>query len=122
MLDAFIYFIAGATTLRVLQFVLSVKPNYYIFKETENTTLMILAGLHVNKLTALNILKLIYEDVDRQEDFEKVKIAINERYNALITRCITSLKSALPYKVEYNSLDEAMKIYFNKAKEKKDVE
>lgn len=119
MIDAFLFFIAGAAAMRFLQFILGVTPNYYIFKEAEYISLSILMDLHIRRLTALKILELTYEESQKLEDFEKVKYAINQKYDALITKCIQNLKSKLPYKVQYTSLNEAAEYFIDSTKEKR---
>jgi len=108
MIDAFLYFIVGAVTMRILQLFLAVTPNYNIFKNAEYISLYVLGELHVQRLTALKILELSYEESDRSGEFEIVKNAMNERYDALINKCIANLKAQLPYKVQYNTLNEAL--------------
>jgi len=119
MLEFFLYFIVGAVSMRILQIFLALTPNYNIFKEAEYVSLYILGELHVHRLTAIKILELSYEEAGRSEEFERSKDAINQRYDALINKCIENLKLRLPYKVEYNSLNEALN---NMLKEKLEEE
>jgi len=120
MLDAFLMFVAGAAAMRLLQILLAINPNYYIFKEAETVSLYILMELHIQRLTALKILELTYEECGRFEEYANVKRAIDEKYNILITKSISNLKNRLPYKVEYTTLQEAAEYYRTNAKEKRD--
>ena len=116
MLTYFIFFVLGAASLRALQFFLSVTPNYYIYKKAEYVCLQILMDLEVRKLTVLKVLKLSYDDTGDTEQYEKVKYAINEKYDKLITNCIDNLKTNLPYKVKYANLNEAAEYYISQIK------
>ena len=120
MLDAFLMFVTGAAAMRSLQILLAINPNYYIFKEAETVSLYILMELHVQRLTALKILELTYEECGKLEEYANVKRAIDEKYNILITKSISNLKSRLPYRVEYTTLQEAAEYYRTKIKEKRD--
>jgi len=120
MLEYFIMFIAGAMTMRALQKMLDVAPNFNTWKHTEYTILQILADMHVQRLTANEIIKLMYEESGKQEEYVKVKSAIEQKYNALINNSLNNLKKNLPYKVEYNNLKEAVTIYLKKNKERSD--
>lgn len=119
MFDAFLVFVAGAAAMRLLQMILTINPNYYIFKEAETVSLYILMDLHIQRLTALKILELTYEECGKSEEFYKVKTAIDEKYNILITRTLSNLKSRLPYRVKYNTLQEAAEYYRTKNEEKR---
>lgn len=120
MFDAFLFFVLGAVTFRILQVFLAITPNFYIFKEAEQVSLYILLELHVQRITALKVLELAYEESDKTEDFHKIKTILDERYNILITKCISNLKSRLPYKVQYNSLEEAASAYRVNKEERRD--
>lgn len=114
MFDAFLMFVAGAAAMRLLQMLLAINPNYYIFKEAETVSLYILMDLHIQRLTAIKILELTYAECGKTEEFDKVKTAIDEKYNILITRTLSNLKNRLPYKVDYNTLQEAAEYYRSK--------
>ena len=118
MFNTFLIFLSGAITMKILQLLLGIMPNFYIFKEAERTTLMILTDLHVRRLTALKIIELSYEEAGVSEEFLKVKSAINEKYDILINKCIENMKSKLPYKVQYTTLHEAVTLFIQREKEK----
>lgn len=120
MLTGFLLFIGGAVLMRVLQVILDISPNYYVWKHTEYTILQVLTDLHVQQLTAEKIITLAYEEAGREEELPKVKSAIEQKYNALINTCLKNMKNNLPYKVEYNTIREAAEHYIKNIKEKQD--
>lgn len=120
MLSAFIFFICGAIVMRALQAILDAKPNYYMWKHTEYTILQVLSDLHIQQLTANQIIKLAYEEAGKEEEFDKVKTVIEQKYDRLINTCLQNMKAKLPYKVKYNSVKEAVEQYLQKIKESKD--
>lgn len=113
MLSAFLFFIAGALTMRLLQFMLSVSPMLDIYKHAELTALQILLEIDVQSRTELKISKLVYEDLNKEEEYKEVEKALKQKYNSLITNSINRLKKCLPYKVTYNSLEEAVQYYMS---------
>lgn len=110
MLQYFIFFILGVLSLRLLQFMLAITPNYYIFKHAEYTVFKILGELHVQKLTVLKLMEICYHEIGKDAEYKSVESQVNKRYDDLINRYIKNLKSTLPYKTNYNSLDEAVKL------------
>lgn len=120
-MEAFLWFISGAILMRLLQWVLMITPNYYAWKHTEYTVLQILAELHVQKLTAIKILQLVYEEADRMEEYEKAKSLLEQKYDTLINNSLNNMKNNLPYKVEYNNVSEAAIHYAAQKKENRDV-
>lgn len=120
MLASFLLFIGGAVLMKTLQYILDVKPNYHVWKHTEYTVLQILADLHVQQLTANQIIKLAYEEAGKEEELAKVKSVIEQKYNTLINTCIQNMKNNLPYKVEYNTIKEAVEIYLKNLQESRD--
>jgi len=122
MFIPFAFFIIGALSYAMMQIFLSITPNYKIFKHTEATVLLVLAELHIQRLTAIKIIQLAYEESDRMSEFDNVKRAIDERYNLLITNCIEKMKNNLPYKIEYSTIQEAMNTYTKNIKEARDVD
>ena len=111
MFEYFIVFLAGAFCLRIFQFILSISPNYYIFKHAEYTVLRVLAELHVQKLSALKILELMYAESERTNEYYNVEYAVNNRYDGIINTTIKSMKNQLPYKTKYDTLNEAMETF-----------
>lgn len=120
MIASLLIFIAGAVAMRLLQWGLHITPNYYTWKHTEYTALQILTDLHVQQLTANEILRLVYEEADKEEEYNKVKTVIEQKYNSLINNSLNNLKANLPYRVQYNSVKEATEQYLAKQKEKRD--
>lgn len=116
MFSYFIVFLCGVFTLRILQFVLSITPNYYIFKHAEYTVLRVLAELHVQKLTALKILELCYHESERSNEYYNVETAVNKRYDDIINKYIVNLKATLPYKTNYNNLADAVAEFLKESK------
>lgn len=121
MINLLIIFVCGAVTMRLLQWFLSITPNYYVWKHTEYTVLQILTDLHVQKLTANQILELAYEEAGKQEEYIKVKSVIEQKYNTLINNSLSNMKRKLPYKVKYGNVREAVETYLQKNKENGDV-
>lgn len=114
MFQAFIFFLAGIITHKVLQFCLSITPNYNIYKEAEMTALKILGELYVARQTSLKVLKAIYESTDKQEEYFEAEKKIKVHYDTLINNSLLNIKKNLPYKVPYNTLNEAIAYYIQK--------
>lgn len=110
MFSAFIYFLVGALAMRVLQFFLAIRPSYDIYKTAEATALNVLIEMYVEREMSIKIVKLAYAEKDEQEFYE-VEKAIKQRYEVLFNNGIKKIKGSLPYKVKYDTLDEAVKIY-----------
>lgn len=108
MIDYLIVFLCGAVCMRLIQFMLSITPNYYIFKHAEYTIFRILAELHVTKMTTMKIVEICYADLEKDAEYKNVETAVNKRYEEIISKYIGKLKETLPYKTNYNNLTEAM--------------
>ncbi len=108
MVDAFMFFVLGVVTMRVLQFLLGIVPNYYIFKQAEYSAFRILADVHLQKLTVMKIIEACYFDTGRGDEFLAIQNEVNKRYNDIISKCIERIKTSLPYKTTYNNLQEAI--------------
>jgi len=107
--------------MRMLQFFLSITPNYHIFKATEYVSLKILSDAYVDQLTALNVLKLTYEDADKLNEYIEIEKRIKQKNLALINKNIAVMKKYLPYKVPYTTIQEAAQHYVSSIKlEKRD--
>jgi hypothetical protein len=117
MLDYFLVFVCGAVVMRVLQVLIGITPNYYIFKQAEFAAIKTLAELHICKLTVMKIVEICYRDVDKLNEYYVVESEVNKRYNNIINNSIASIKANMPYKVEYSNLQEAVEVLM---KEKKD--
>lgn len=116
MFTAFIFFLTGVFTHKILQFFLSITPNYNIFKETEMVCLKMLGQLAVQQQTALNLLKIVYDSSEDKDEYYKIEKQIKLHYNTLINNSLLTIKNNLPYKVPYNTLNEAFTYYIQKNK------
>lgn len=116
MFISFLFFLAGVITLRMLQFFLSITPNYNIYKESEMACLKMLGEFSVQKHTALNLLKVVYENSENKEEYYKAEKQIKLHFDTLINNSLLIIKNNLPYKVPYNTLNEAFTYYILKYK------
>lgn len=112
MFTMFLFFIAGVFTHKALQFILSIKPNYDVYKHAEMCALNMLMHVYMEKDKSLSMLKLLADETD-PESYTKIENAIKARYNELITDSIKNIKMNLPYKVSYNTIEEAYQIYIS---------
>jgi len=110
MFLAFLYFMAGIVTYKVLQFILSVKPNFQVYKQAEMCALNVLLQINRDKTTSLKLLKTLADETD-PESYTKIENKLKANYDQLINNSIKTIKQNLPYKVSYNTIDEAYQIY-----------
>lgn len=114
MFQAFIFFLAGIITYKVLQFCLSITPNYNIYKEAEMTALKILGEVYVTRQVSLRLLKAVYESSEDKEEYFEAEKKIKVHCDTLINNSLLNIKKNLPYKVPYNTLNEAVSYYIQK--------
>lgn len=115
-----IFFFLGVLFLKLSQELFNIVVSYKLFKYTEIYSLSLLADLEVYRLQALQIIKICYNEADRQEEFPKVEEKLNERFRMLQNLTIAAIKHKLPYKTNYETLEEAHKEVEKQFKEKKD--
>ncbi len=116
MFTAFLYFLAGVLTHKVLQFILSITPSFNIFKEVELTCLKVLTNMYVNQQQTIQVLKTVYDSAEDKEEFYKAEKTIKLHHETLINNSLAFMKKNLPYKVPYNTLNEALSYYIQKNK------
>lgn len=58
---------------------------------------------------SLAIVKLCYEEAEKEEEFAKVEQKIHEKFTLFQQNILGILKVNLPYKVDYTNLMEAYK-------------
>jgi len=107
----------GAFTFKLFGELLSVINGYQVFKFVERYAVALIAELEVYRHQAIQILELSYGEAGEDEEFDKIKAKINEKFDLLHTAMITVVKNRLPYKVDYSNLKDAIKIV---VEEKKD--
>lgn len=113
----FLFFMLGAFTFKLFGELLSVINGYQVFKFVERYAVALIAELEVYRHQAIQILELSYGEAGEDEEFDKIKAKINEKFDLLHTAMITVVKNRLPYKVDYSNLKDAIKIV---VEEKKD--
>jgi len=116
MFIAFLYFLAGILTHKIVQYILSITPNYYIYKHSELTAIKLLGEIYLTKLKSLEMLKIIYEHVGKEEEYAKAEKILKLNYETLINNSLSTMKLYLPYKVPYNSINEAISYFIQKNK------
>lgn len=79
-------------------------------------TLKIIAEVYIASKTALKLSNTIIEYTD-EEQKEATQKAIKLRYDTLINSMVVNLKNSLPYKVKYNTLEEAATFYIKGGKQ-----
>lgn len=108
MFSMFLFFIAGAISMRISQFLLSVNPSYRIYKEAESAALKIILETYAERQLSLKVLEILYKE---EQEYKLLEKTIKQKYDKLINKSISIIKKNLPYKVKYDTLDEAFKAY-----------
>ncbi len=109
-LNYFIFFIAGAMTMKLVQTLFSVIGGYKIFKFTEYYSVTLMAQIEMWRYQAVTIVKLCYDEAGRQEEFVEVEKKIHEKFFFLQQNVLGIIKSHLPYKVDYDTFLEGYKV------------
>jgi hypothetical protein len=107
MWDYFLFFLLGVLTTKALQALLNIITAYNVLKKAEIVTLAVMLESEAWRIQAITILELVYTDVERQEEFEKIKESVNKRYKEVQDNVLAIMKLKLPYQVPYTNLSEA---------------
>lgn len=57
---------------------------------------------------SLAVLELVYKEADKTEEYEKIKLLINNKYEDLEKGMINTIKQNVTYEIKYNNLDQAV--------------
>lgn len=117
MFTMLIFFLGGAVFYRILQFILSITPNYNIYKQVELTSLKLISEIYVQKHSSLKILNLLYEEQGKTEEYKILEKQINLNFETIINNCILNIKKNIPYTVPYDNLEQAIKYYSRRQKD-----
>lgn len=109
MLQFAIGFFSGWLTISLFQTLLSINSAYKIWKMAELAAIKIMADNEQWRHQSLTILKLCYEEAEKLEQYQKIELVINEKHKTIQKFIIKNLKSNLPYGVEYETLEQAVK-------------
>lgn len=112
----FLFFILGAFTFNLFQILLSIIKGYEIFKFVEQYSLMLMVELEVYRHQSLQILKLCYEEAEKEEEYSKVESKIHQKFNLFQESILERIKNRIPYSLQYSNLEEFKKVI----EEKKD--
>lgn len=107
MKDYFLFFLLGALSTKILQGLLNIVTAYSVLKKVEIVAMAIMLESEAWRIQALAILELAYKDVEKQEEFEKIKESINKRYKEVQDNVLAIMKEKLPYQIPYTNLTEA---------------
>lgn len=103
----FICFILGMLTLKTFQSIVDIDSTYRIFKFAEIYSMALVLETEVWRKQAITIIKIVYDDADRQEQCEKIVAALDKRFDEVQQNIIKLIKKRVPYEVKYNSLSES---------------
>jgi hypothetical protein len=104
-----LFFLLGVFATRFAEIVLQVNPLYKVWKIAEWGSLKILSEAEVLRRQALAILEICYADVDKAEEFTKIKKTINKKHEQQQEALINLIRKLLPYETNYKTPQEAYK-------------
>ena len=104
-----LFFLLGVFVNRFGEILLQLNPMYKFWKLAEYGCLKILAESEVLRNQSLTILEICYTDVDKAEDFIKIKETINKKHEEQQTILINLVRKLLPYETNYKTPQEAFK-------------
>ena len=102
-----ICFILGMVTLKAFQVIYNTDNTYTIFKYSEIYSMMLVLETEVWRKQCLKIIEVVYGDVDKQEEYEKIVKLINKRFEEVQQSVIRLIKERLPYEIKYSTLQES---------------
>ena len=100
-------FILGMATLKTFQIIYNTDNTYRIFKYSEIYSMLLVLETEVWRKQCLKIIEVVYNDVDKQEDYEKITKLINKRFEEVQQSVIKLIKERLPYEIKYSTLQES---------------
>jgi predicted metalloenzyme YecM len=101
--------VAGTIAYRLSKSMSERAGTISLIKYAEIIAIMTLAESRQLRHQSLAIAELVYKDADKNEEYEKIKLLINNKYEYLERSTLARIKKTVVYKVGYNTLDEAVK-------------
>lgn len=100
--------VAGTIAYRLSKTISDRSDTLTLIKYGELIAVMNTAEARQLRHQALAVIELVYKDADKSEEYEKIKLLINNKYEALERDMISKIKKTVVYKTNYNTLDEAV--------------
>jgi len=94
-------------TLKTFQIIYNTDNTYRIFKYSEIYSMLLVLETEVWRKQCLKIIEVVYNDVDKQEECEKIIKLINKRFEEVQQSVIKLIKERLPYEIKYSTLQES---------------
>ena len=113
----FVGVLTGILLLRTMQVLFIINYGYKVWKLVELYSLKIMSENEQWRSQALTILKLCYQEANKENEYENIEKVINNKHQNIQNFMMEVLIKNLPYEVSYKNLEEAVKFYSPQLKE-----